>query len=215
MVLWHDVLMNESITPATKRALRREILRSRRETYGGEAARESARRIRAQLEKSIDPWIDAARGPLVIAGYVPVPAEASALAWLRRKARDGHIVILPTYEGELLGWRVWDGHETLVPSRGAKFGAEPTGDSYGTEGLARADLIITPAVAVDLSGTRLGHGRGYYDRALAHVRAETRVLTLIHETELLDPGTLPREPHDVQIPEVLTEAGLAALSRPA
>ena len=215
MVLWHDVLMNESNTPAMKRALRREILRSRRETYGAEAARESATRIRAHLEKSINPWIGTARRPLVIAGYVPVPAEASALAWLRRKARDGHTVILPTYEGQLLGWRVWDGHETLLPSSGAKFGAEPTGESFGAEGLARADLIITPAVAVDLAGTRLGHGKGYYDRALTHVRPETRVLTLVHETELFDAGTLPREPHDVFIPEVLTESGLVALGNPA
>ncbi|WP_250258570.1 5-formyltetrahydrofolate cyclo-ligase [Dermabacter sp. Marseille-Q3180] len=204
--------MNKTSTPATKRALRREILRARRETYVAEAARESAARIRSHLEQSIDPWIEAAGRPFVIAGYSPVPAEASALTWLRRQARNGHTVILPTFEGELLGWRAWDGEEVLAPSGGAKFGSEPSGESFGTEGLARADLIITPAVAVDRSGTRLGHGKGYYDRALAHARPGTRVLTLIHETELLDFDALPREPHDVPIPEVLTESGLVSLN---
>lgn len=207
--------MNESPMPATKRELRREILGARRETYVAEVARESSARIRAQLEEHIDPWISARGRCLVIAGYSPVPAEASALAWLRRKAREGHTVILPTFEGELLGWRAWDGEESLVPSDGAKFGSEPTGTPFGTAGLADADLIITPAVAVDRSGTRLGHGKGYYDRALAYARPETRVLTLIHETELLDAGSLPREEHDVPIPEVLTEAGLETLSAPA
>ncbi len=210
--LWHDVVMSENTTPATKRALRREILRSRHETYVAEAARESAARIRSSLEDNIDPWVEATGHSLVIAGYSPVPAEASALAWLRRKAREGHTVILPTFEGELLGWRAWDGEEVLTPSGGAKFGSEPTGESFGVEGLSRADLIITPAVAVDRSGTRLGHGKGYYDRALAHARPGTRVLTLIHESELLEEGALPREPHDVPIPEVLTEAGLVSLS---
>ncbi|EPH15798.1 5-formyltetrahydrofolate cyclo-ligase [Dermabacter sp. HFH0086] len=206
--------MNESTTSAKKRALRREILRARRETYVADEARESAARIRKRLEESIDPWLAAAGPSLVIAGYSPVPAEASALSWLRRKAREGHTVILPTYEGELLGWRSWDGEESLTPSGGAKFGSEPSGESFGPQGLARADLIITPAVAVDRSGTRLGHGKGYYDRALAYARPETRVLTLIHETELLDAGSLPREEHDVPIPEVLTEAGLEILSPP-
>ena len=32
------------------------------------------------------------------------------------------------------------------------------------------DVVIVPLVFADRNGTRIGHGKGHYDRALAHLR---------------------------------------------
>ena len=35
-----------------------------------------------------------------------------------------------------------------------------------------ADLIVVPGVAFDLSGHRIGYGKGFYDRFLRHPGAQ-------------------------------------------
>ncbi|MDT9597460.1 5-formyltetrahydrofolate cyclo-ligase [Sphingosinicella rhizophila] len=40
------------------------------------------------------------------------------------------------------------------------------------------DLVLVPLVAADRHGTRIGHGKGHYDRALAHLRESGTVFTI-------------------------------------
>lgn len=201
-------MTEHSEVSSRKRELRRAILAERRATYRGAAVAASAREISAHLQPLIDELSGRSGRPLTIAGFSPTPSEASALACLRRAARAGHTILLPAYAGPQLTWRQWDGIDALQPSPGAKFGSEPTGRDHGPGALASADLILAPAVAVDRSGTRLGHGKGYYDRALVHRRPEVPLVAVVHETEVLEAGALPCEAHDVPIDAVLTEAGL-------
>ena len=57
----------------------------------------------------------------------------------------------------------------------------------------------------DTSGTRLGQGRGYYDRALQVLGDGVPVLALVHDEEVLDPTTpVPRDPHDVAVHGAIT-----------
>jgi 5-formyltetrahydrofolate cyclo-ligase len=55
---------------------------------------------------------------------------------------------------------------------------------------------------------RLGYGGGYYDRTLAALRAQTRVIVIgIAYSGQEKPG-LPVAPHDEKLDMVLTEKGL-------
>ena len=97
-----------------------------------------------------------------------------------------------------------------MPQR--NFNSKHKGNSrLGTRALEEAALVLAPAVAVDRSGTRIGHGAGYYDRALSTLPDGARIVAVINPGELLPSGSLPREEHDVPIPEVLTGAGLVSL----
>jgi 5-formyltetrahydrofolate cyclo-ligase len=64
------------------------------------------------------------------------------------------------------------------------------------------DLILTPLVAFDKYGTRIGMGKGYYDRTLAHHRP--RLLIGVAYEFQQQPYIEP-QPWDVRLDAVVTE----------
>ncbi|MFC0358897.1 MULTISPECIES: 5-formyltetrahydrofolate cyclo-ligase [Kytococcus] len=79
------------------------------------------------------------------------------------------------------------------------------GPAMGLDGIAEADLVLTPGLAVDRAGMRLGQGGGCYDRTLPRRREGVRVVTLLHDVELVD--RVPHEAHDLPVDGVLRPAG--------
>lgn len=65
---------------------------------------------------------------------------------------------------------------------------------------ALLDLILVPALAYDSQGYRLGRGKGYYDRYLAHCCSAYR---LGLSFGLVRPQQLPHDPWDLAMHEVL------------
>ena len=65
------------------------------------------------------------------------------------------------------------------------------------QAVARADVVLAPALAVDHAGNRLGRGGGSYDRALARVGPLIPLIALLYDGELL--GHVPSEPHDTPV----------------
>jgi len=86
---------------------------------------------------------------------------------------------------------------------------EPGGPTLSAQALADAEVIVAPALAVDTSGTRLGQGGGWYDRALEHARPGVPVIAMVFPEELYDVAVrpLPREPHDRPVDAVATTEG--------
>lgn len=66
------------------------------------------------------------------------------------------------------------------------------------------DLVLTPLLAFDAGGSRLGQGGGYYDRTFAARPGVIRVGFGYAGQEVED---LPVEPHDIRLHGVLTETG--------
>jgi len=71
-------------------------------------------------------------------------------------------------------------------------------------------LALVPALAVDMDGSRLGRGGGYYDRYLADFPGLT--LALISEDRLLD--QIPAQLHDVRLHGAVTEERVVWFGRP-
>ena len=69
------------------------------------------------------------------------------------------------------------------------------------------DLIITPLLAFDCEGGRLGQGGGYYDRTFAALPDAIRI-GFAYAGQAVDP--LPMEAHDIRLHGVLTEVGYTA-----
>ena len=69
--------------------------------------------------------------------------------------------------------------------------------------LDQLDIILTPLVAFDSAGQRLGMGGGFYDRTLQHWREKGPYpIGIAHDCQQVD--TLPTEEWDIPLPEILT-----------
>ncbi len=69
---------------------------------------------------------------------------------------------------------------------------------------ARLECVLVPAVAFDRDGYRLGRGGGFYDRFLRGCPFDTPTIGLAFSFQILD--EIPREPHDVRVSLVISDA---------
>jgi 5-formyltetrahydrofolate cyclo-ligase len=72
----------------------------------------------------------------------------------------------------------------------------------------RLDAIVLPLVGFDATGTRLGTGGGYYDRALAHYRSDRRPLRIGYSYARQEVTAVPAAAHDIHLHAVVTERGV-------
>jgi 5-formyltetrahydrofolate cyclo-ligase len=135
-----------------------------------------------------------------IAAYYSVGSEPDTRRLVYALWKRGSYVLLPLLrpDGDL-DWASYEGPDSLRP--GPRGLLEPAEAPRGADAVARADVVLVPALAVDPAGRRLGRGGGSYDRALARVGPLIPVIALLYDGELLD--RVPTEPHDTPVRAVV------------
>jgi 5-formyltetrahydrofolate cyclo-ligase len=137
-----------------------------------------------------------------IAAYVPVGREPGSPRLLDALRGGGTEVLLPVVTTDGLDWARYAGPAELATG---PFGTRaPTGPRLGADGIAGAEAVLIPALAVDHRGVRLGRGGGYYDRALARVPAGLPLIALLHDGELV--VRLPADPWDRAVTAAVSPA---------
>ena len=141
------------------------------------------------------------RTAATIALYMSMPTEPGTAPLVHALLDNDRRVLLPRVTGDSLTWTRVTRSTQYVPGA---FGIdEPI--SEDRVDLSLADVIVVPALAVDLHGARLGQGGGFYDRALAQLDRPT--IALLFDDEVVDvaagPG-LPSEPHDRRVDVIVT-----------
>jgi 5-formyltetrahydrofolate cyclo-ligase len=189
---------------ARKLALRDQLVTARGRRSLLELS-EAARDIAAHLLETPE-----VRRAATVAAYVSVGTEPGTGPLLDALRERGRRVIVPVVLPDLdLDWAVYDGPLDLVRARRGLL--EPTGRRLGVDAVGTADVVVTPGLAVDRTGMRLGQGGGCYDRALGRVPVGTFTATLLFDGELLD--TVPTEAHDRPVTAVVTPSGVTRLRR--
>jgi 5-formyltetrahydrofolate cyclo-ligase len=131
-----------------------------------------------------------------VAAYYSIGAEPDTRGLVFALWKRGTYVLLPRLQPDGdLDWASYEGPDSLVP--GPRGLAEPGEPPRGPGAVARADVVLAPALAVDRAGNRLGRGGGSYDRALARVGPLIPVIALLYDDELL--ARVPAEPHDTPV----------------
>jgi 5-formyltetrahydrofolate cyclo-ligase len=195
--------------PASKAALRTRILAARRSLPLEDrlAAGHAIGEVVVHLAS-----VEAAR---CVAAYVSYGTELSTAelleVLLERKVR----VLVPMIgasERLELGWADYRGPDGLRVRRPGR-PAEPAGPVLAPAELAKAEVVLVPALAVDTAGSRLGYGAGWYDQALGYAAPGAELVALVYDGEVFDATTcpLPHEPHDKTVSSVATPSGWRAL----
>lgn len=93
----------------------------------------------------------------------------------------------------------------LTLSKGFEGVPEPVGIEPSGVYDQQIELVITPGVAFDRKGNRLGMGKGYYDRYFQQNHSPLKI-ALAYEEQVLD--SLPKDPYDVRIDFIITDKNI-------
>ncbi|MBV9930037.1 MAG: 5-formyltetrahydrofolate cyclo-ligase [Alphaproteobacteria bacterium] len=180
--------------PSLKAGLRAEALAARRD-YARSLDPELRAELEAKLADLVLPHLIHAK---IVAGYHPLKDEISPSPILERLG-PGQRAVLPWFldrDARML----WREAPAVAPSPWGVL--QPAAEA---EALA-PDTVLVPLVLGDRTGVRIGHGKGHYDRALAHLRESgARVFTigLAWEPQIVD-SALPGDPWDVPLDAIAT-----------
>ena len=182
-------------SPPEKQELRKHALERRRVL-----ARTLPAELRGELETKLAgivlPRLITAR---IIAFYHPMRGEISPYPILEGLT-EGQVAVLPWFA---------DRDAKMIFRRAPAKEASPWGvlqPSGSAEALA-PDTVLVPLVYGDRFGTRIGQGKGHYDRALSHLRqaGTVRTIGIAWEQQISD-EPIPADPWDVPLDAIATPA---------
>jgi 5-formyltetrahydrofolate cyclo-ligase len=105
--------------------------------------------------------------------YIPMGGEVDTRFIVARAYRDRKQVAIPRMEGDDLAFYFYDGRtENLLPNQFGILEPDPAWKLVDPSSpTGRRLLVLTPGLAFDRQGRRLGRGKGFYDRFLYRLRA--------------------------------------------
>jgi 5-formyltetrahydrofolate cyclo-ligase len=189
-------------TNGLKKQLRQKIL-AQLQQLSHETTRELSTRIADHLTESRF-WKNAA----CIFCFLSMPGEVQTEPIILRALKEGKMVGVPRmYKDEITFHRIetmegpWDIHEFGIK--------EPLSTLPKIEPpfCKKTDLLtITPGLAFDTSGGRLGRGGGFYDKFFSKFSDSLLIFGVCFSFQLVE--EVPTEHHDCLIHGVITEQGI-------
>ena len=145
--------------PLSKETLRRAALDARKAFV-----RTLSDADRALLERRLAERLTSLfAGVAVVGGYCPMGSEISPVPAMEEARAVGAIAGYPCFPNPAKPFRFLAG-DPLEPG---PFGMMQPAKRHP---VVEPDLVLVPLVAIDSQGTRLGRGKGHYDRALVSLK---------------------------------------------
>jgi 5-formyltetrahydrofolate cyclo-ligase len=188
--------------PLSKETLRRAALDARK-AY----VRTLSDADRARLEHSLARHLTSlCADAAVVGGYSPLGSEISPLAAIEEARAVGRIVAFPAFDDPAKPFKFRAGD----PVQAGPFGILQPKRSAP---IVEPDLILVPLIAIDGNGTRLGRGKGHYDRTLGRLRkSRARLIGIGWAIQHLS-DTIPTDDWDVPLDGFASPDGLTMFAR--
>jgi 5-formyltetrahydrofolate cyclo-ligase len=188
--------------PLSKESLRRAALDARKAFV-----RTLSDADRARLEHRLAQNLTSLfAGVSVVAGYHPLGSEISPLPAMEEARAVGAIVAYPCFSNPAKPFRFIAG-DPLEPG---PFGIMQPASRHP---VVEPDLVLVPLIATDGAGTRLGRGKGHYDRALVRLKkGGARLIGVGWAMQRLT-ETIPADAWDVPLDGFASPKGLELFSR--
>lgn len=132
--------------------------------------------------------------------YAPLPNEVDIWPLVLEALMANKIVALPGFDAEENSYVARQIKNLETDFERGQFGIREPKAGCAEILLNHLDLALVPGVGFDLTGRRLGRGKGFYDRLLAEIPETT--CGVCFDEQIV--GEIPTEPHDVRMDYVLT-----------
>jgi 5-formyltetrahydrofolate cyclo-ligase len=187
--------------PLSKESLRRAALDARK-AY----VRTLSDADRARLEHKLAQHLTSLfAGVSVVGGYCPLGSEISPLPAMEEARAVGAIVGYPCFNNPAKPFRFLAG-DPLEPG---PFGIMQPAKRHPA---VQPDLVLVPLIAIDGQGTRLGRGKGHYDRALLSLKKSgARLIGVGWPLQRLV-ETIPADAWDIPLDAFVSPDGLELFS---
>ena len=177
-------------------------MRKRRAALTPSGIRQASARIQRAVMK-LPEWAAARR----VCVYLALPAEVQTRRLLAACWKTGKQVLVPAYRKNYSRYEL----ARLRPDDPVKNGhwavPEPAHPRWATPDRvtrSHVDLVVTPGLAFDRNGGRVGHGCGYYDRLLAgKALKQAFKVGLTLECQMV--ASVPMNAQDIRMDMVVTE----------
>ena len=168
--------IRDSLSPATRQA----------------AALRVAEKVR---DSALDALLPEPEGTIAL--YIAIRSEISCAPLMEVLAEMGYRLALPRLNGGHMSFHRYRYGDRL------REGPLRTREPHEEAEVVIPDLVITPLLAFDRDGRRLGYGMGYYDRYFGEHPGVPRVGLAYACQEV---ARVPTAAHDTPLTSVLTEA---------
>lgn len=175
---------------AQKSLLRKEML-IRRNDFSD---REYANKI------ILDKLINVCRDYLSIFTYINYSSEVDTISFIDlmlKQSKEIYAPICNTADYTMIASRVENMHSFIKNEYGI---LEP---HFSKTPDVIFDAMVIPGSVFDITGNRIGYGKGYYDKFISSLDYKVKKIALCYDFQLLD--SIPSEAHDVKMDIIITE----------
>ncbi len=196
------------MTREDKRIIRREILEKRKKFL-----KENFKGYKAASSKIIDTLknTEEYKNAKVIMCFVSFEDEVRTHEFIKDALKDGKTIVVPYVE---------KGNPIMIASEINSFNdlkegfygiLAPEKDKLRPFDKTLIDLIVTPGVAFDTDGYRVGYGGGFYDKFLADIKDKVSLIGIAFNLQKIDEA--PRNQFDIPLNALITESGIKRFDR--
>lgn len=141
--------------------------------------------------------------PAWVSGFLPIGEELDPAPLMLRLAGEGYRLCLPVMEakGKPLLFRAWTPGDVLEE---VMWGIR---EPLPSAPLVDPDVLLSPLLAFDQQGYRLGYGGGFYDRTLARLRSIKPLVAIGLALDEQKVDAVPHADYDERVDWVLTPSG--------
>jgi 5-formyltetrahydrofolate cyclo-ligase len=183
--------------PLSKESLRRAALDARKAFVSTLSDAD-----RALLERRLAERLTSLfAGVAVVGGYCPLGSEISPLPAMEEARAVGAIVAFPCFPNPAKPFRFLAG-DPLEPG---PFGMMQPAKRHP---VVKPNLVLVPLIAIDHRGTRLGRGKGHYDRALISLKKNGAGLIGVGWPMQRVADTIPADDWDVPLDAFASPDGI-------
>ena len=145
-------------------------------------------------------------GARAVGGYSPIGSEISPLPAIEEARAVGTVVAFPAFADPAKPFRFRAGD----PTQSGPFGIlQPKRSAPVVE----PDVILVPLIAIDGRGTRLGRGKGHYDRSLGALRRKGARLIGVGWAMQRVADTIPADDWDIPLDAFASPEGVTWFDR--